>query len=99
MDELRGGRVGFDASTSTDGGDGAQIDAQGSVQQAEIERDLDEVRDISAALERIASGDYGTCVACGEAIEPGRLQAWPTARRCTACQSVREKSRPRPPSL
>jgi RNA polymerase-binding transcription factor DksA len=99
LDEVRDERVGFDSSNSTDGGDGAQIDAQGDVQQAEIERDLAEVRDISAALERIAAGNYGACIDCGVAIDPARLLAWPTARRCTACQGENERSRPKTASL
>lgn len=99
MAEGRDERVGFDASTSTDGGDGAQIDAQASVRQAEIERDLAEVRDIGAALERITAGSYGTCIDCDAAIEPSRLIAWPTAKRCTGCQGKSERSRPKTASL
>lgn len=41
--------------------------------------------EISAALDRLAAGTYGTCEACGLPIPPGRLEARPTARRCVAC--------------
>ena len=44
-----------------------------------------ELRDISRALERLAAGDYGTCVNCGEPINPARLEALPYAERCIAC--------------
>ncbi len=99
LGEVRGEKVGFDSNTSTDGGDAAQLDALGSVHHAEIERDLAEVRDIGAALARMDAGTYGTCIGCGEAIEPARMLAWPTAKRCTGCQSVRERSRARTSSL
>lgn len=42
---------------------------------------LDEVR---RARARIATGSYGTCEVCGEAIPEGRLEARPWATRCLA---------------
>ena len=91
--EVRRDRIGFDSSTSTDGGDGAQIDAIGSVHHAEIERDMAELRDISAALARIDTGAYGICADCGEQIVAARLAIWPTAKRCTPCQRQLERGR------
>ncbi|MDQ2845230.1 MAG: TraR/DksA C4-type zinc finger protein [Actinomycetota bacterium] len=47
---------------------------------------------IVAADEAIANfdaGNYGTCVVCGQAIAPGRLQASPTATRCVSCADRR----------
>lgn len=46
-----------------------------------IERELAGVDD---ALARIDAGTYGKCEACGEAINPERLRADPTARLCAA---------------
>ncbi len=43
------------------------------------------LRDIDAALERLAAGTYGTCTRCGRAIPAERLLALPTARTCVAC--------------
>ncbi len=40
--------------------------------------------DVLAALGRIESGTYGTCVVSGEPIEEARLAADPAARTCTA---------------
>lgn len=37
------------------------------------------------ALERLADGTYGQCRRCGEQIAPARLEAMPTAERCTRC--------------
>ena len=42
---------------------------------------LDEVQ---RARARIATGSYGTCEVCGEAIPEGRLEARPWATRCLA---------------
>jgi DnaK suppressor protein len=57
-----------------------------------VQRQLDAVRDIDAALARIMAGQYGICVDCGVEIEFERLSAFPTAKRCVDCQSRREKT-------
>jgi len=41
---------------------------------------------VECSLDRLKSGDYGTCVSCGEAIAAKRLQAVPWALYCLACQ-------------
>ena len=41
---------------------------------------------INEALDRIAAGDYGRCLACGELIPARRLRAVPWARHCVPCQ-------------
>ncbi len=56
-------------------------------------RELEEIRDVEAALERIKNGIYGTCVDCNDAIAPERLDAYPTAKRCINCQSRHENRR------
>lgn len=61
---------------------------------AEVEVDLAEVREIDAALDRLAAGRYGLCTDCGEAIAPARLKARPAAGRCMACQRAAEAARP-----
>ena len=45
---------------------------------------------VEAALGRVASGSYGVCVACGQPIGIGRLQAVPHVERCSACAAVEE---------
>lgn len=50
-----------------------------------------EVRRIRAALDRIASGDYGTCARCGETIPPARLDAIPWAPLCRGCAGQTEE--------
>jgi DnaK suppressor protein len=46
---------------------------------------------VDAALRRIAEGEYGECVGCGESIDPRRLTAQPEAPLCVACQQRRER--------
>jgi DnaK suppressor protein len=50
------------------------------------------LRNIEAALKRIADGDYGLCRDCDEPINPKRLEFDPTALRCIECESKREGS-------
>ena len=77
----------------SDAGDESVADLLSDVTQAEVARDVAEVRDIHAAETRIAAGRYGVCIDCGAAIGYPRLQAYPTAKRCLHCQALREKTR------
>ena len=44
------------------------------------------VRMIEAALARIRQGNFGVCVACGDDINPRRLDALPWTQYCLCCQ-------------
>jgi len=44
------------------------------------------LKQIDAALARLADGSYGICQDCGGPISPKRLAAIPAAERCIACQ-------------
>lgn len=57
---------------------------QAMAQANERARRRDLVR-IEMAERRIASGDYGFCEECGEAIPDGRLKIDPMAERCVGC--------------
>lgn len=48
------------------------------------------LRQVTDALERIAGGKYGVCLACQEAISPKRLAALPWAALCFECQQATE---------
>jgi RNA polymerase-binding protein DksA len=60
-----------------------------------VSRDLHELAEVEAALARMADGSYGECMDCGQPIPQARLTAYPTARRCVACQEVAETQRRR----
>ena len=44
-----------------------------------------EIHEIDAALERMRSGAYGRCSACGDAIVAARLRALPATALCLRC--------------
>lgn len=50
-----------------------------------------ELADIEFALARIGDGTYGTCEACGKAIDEERLEAMPAARLCLDDQATAER--------
>jgi RNA polymerase-binding transcription factor DksA len=65
-----------------------------AVVQAEQERDVDELRRIAAAKERMDRGEYGQCVDCGVDIAFARLEVQPAAVRCVPCQERYERAHP-----
>ena len=71
------------------------------IQLASVDRHVEEIRDIDAALIRISSGTYGICQDCEEDIDVKRLRAFPSAKRCKQCQVDYEKTHAHPnrPSL
>ena len=79
------------ADRIADPGEKSVADLLVDVDLAEITRDVEEIREIEAALLRIARGTYGRCIECGEAIGRQRLSAVPAASRCHACQEAVER--------
>ena len=71
----------------------SRVDAlqQQSMSQASQRAAEKGLQQIAAALQRIASGDYGLCVICEEEIGLARLQARPEAPFCIDCQGEREQ--------
>lgn len=70
------------ADEVADTGDQSWADLVSDVNLAEVTRDVDEIRDIDVALQRLKEGSYGICVDCGQKINPERLEANPAAVRC-----------------
>ena len=58
----------------------------------EAGRDVEELRDIAEALNRMEDGSYGTCEECGQDIGYPRLEVQPTATRCIEDQEKFEKT-------
>lgn len=92
--QLRGGELSR-AEASADHFNYAE-DSDAQVNMAkDIELALDahesaELQSITNALDRMARGDYGFCTDCGKAIAAARLEAFPEAARCIACQTLAE---------
>ncbi len=59
---------------------------------ATIEKHVDELREVEAALHRVREGTYGVCEQCGGPVGEARLRANPVARRCLRCQEAWEKT-------
>jgi RNA polymerase-binding protein DksA len=59
---------------------------------ADIDRHVEEIRSIEAALLLIARGRYGLCIECQGPIELERLNINPAAERCLNCQNQYEKT-------
>ena len=47
--------------------------------------ELEELRQIDAALARLREGSYGFCQICGDAIKPERLNTLPATPFCSGC--------------
>jgi RNA polymerase-binding transcription factor DksA len=50
-----------------------------------------ELESIRRALDRMESGEYGTCASCEEPIAPMRLRALPAAELCIRCAERLER--------
>lgn len=74
-----------------DSGDESLANALADFNVARLDRQVQGLRDIGAAFRRIKDGEYGVCIDCGDDIGFTRLQAYPIAKRCIACQEQREK--------
>jgi RNA polymerase-binding protein DksA len=74
--------------------DAAEERLRGALRNAEMDRDVSELRDIEAARERLRTGEFGTCVDCGTEIPAERLDALPASARCIECQQQYERTHP-----
>lgn len=74
-----------------DAGDASVATEQADLRNAQIGRDVVELRQVEAALARIEEGTYGFCMDCGQDIPLARLRATPAAERCILCQTARER--------
>lgn len=79
------------AGRVTDTGDESVADALADLDAAMVDKHVHEIRDVEAALARVAAGSYGVCVDCGGPIGFARLKAYPTASRCIDCQTQHDK--------
>lgn len=76
--------------TTASDADWTAADVDSDVLIARAERDASELVEITSALDRVQTGHYGVCEACGKEIGYTRLLAHPAARRCLPCQQAVE---------
>jgi RNA polymerase-binding protein DksA len=80
------------AGEAPDAGDQSVATMVTDLDHTIVERHVDAIRDIDLALQRMDKHRYGRCSDCDEEIEPARLVAFPTAKRCVDCQSLYERT-------
>ena len=66
--------------------DNEVVDALGNEARAEIAK-------ISAALQRMDSGEFGICIECGLPISARRIEVYPYADECIECAEFDEHRR------
>jgi DnaK suppressor protein len=89
-DRLRSDEQLNDRPAVMDQKDHADMLNQTTMDNAELSRDLVELAEVEAALQRLAAGTLGTCQGCGAPIPVARINAQPWASRCMACQVQQE---------
>ena len=70
-------------------GDAADSSSQSEEEDkllSHAQRANDAVKEVDEALLRVDDGTYGTCIDCGEPIDPERLRSMPEAARCLSDQ-------------
>ena len=75
-----------------DAGDESVVRMMTDLHLQEAGRDMEELNNIEASLQRIEDGSYGECEECGNEIGYPRLEVQPTATRCIQCQALHEKT-------
>lgn len=73
-------------------GDEAAANQLIEIDDALIERHVQELRGIEAARRRLADGSIDRCIECGDDIGYQRLLVYPVALRCIVCQAQHEKT-------
>lgn len=81
-----------DAHEVTDRKDEAERRLSSDLGGVQEQRDLGEIAQVEAALQRLDAGTYGDCPDCGKPIPPERLRVQPAAERCTPCQTASERA-------
>lgn len=69
--------------------EGATIAFERAQAIAVRDRQRSRLREVDAALGRVADGTFGRCERCGCDIAPGRLLARPTSHTCVTCADAR----------
>lgn len=103
IDELKEGIAGLDdqrddTNSSQDHhiGDLGTEEERKETNYTLIDRNLDKLEEINAALDRIQNGSYGICDATGKKIAKERLEAIPYTRYSVQAQENRDEDDPGP---
>jgi RNA polymerase-binding transcription factor DksA len=80
------------AGAVRDAGDESVADQLHDIALQEVHRDVQELREVEAALGRLAQGTLGTCTGCGGPVGDKRLEVQPAATRCITCQDKYDRT-------
>src|SRR5262245_26865877 len=81
-----GRREGIAIERTADTLDETTLPAERELTTRSLEQGSRLLRNVRAALDRIADGTYGACLECEEEISQKRLRAMPWATLCITCQ-------------
>lgn len=85
-------RDGITIEKSPDALDEVQNAAERELAIRNLDRESQMLRNVRAALHRIADGTFGTCIHCEEDISPKRLNAVPWTPLCIQCQEAADRN-------
>ena len=92
--ELAGGlrnREGIAIEKTADALDEVQLAGERELAIRNLDRESNLLRNVRAALGRMADGSYGVCLHCEEDISPKRLNAVPWTAYCIKCQEAADR--------
>jgi len=67
--------------------DGPSTDSDAETVLMLVKQSEQRLREVDAALDRVATGTYGYCISCGSGIPLERLRALPASVRCMDCSA------------
>jgi DnaK suppressor protein len=70
----------------------AQLSHEEFISVSRNQMDYQALRQVERALERLETGEFGSCEACGEPIGEKRLRAVPWACLCVRCQEEAQRA-------
>jgi DnaK suppressor protein len=76
-----------------DEGDHASVNNNSRVESVIVQQQEQELKEINATLQKIATGGYGVCEMCEDDIGFQRLKVKPHAIYCIDCREIVEKSK------
>lgn len=91
--ELHAGGAPERSVTAASDADWTVADVNSDALIARVVQDASELTEVADALDRVRSGRYGVCEACGRDIDYTRLLVHPAARRCLPCQQTVESKK------
>jgi DnaK suppressor protein len=77
--------------STLDIGDLSQLDFDENIDYTLLNMQIERLREVEDALDRLEEGTYGLCEECGAAVNLERLKILPFTTYCVQCQERREK--------